>query len=218
MKCFWVLVISVLLVSQAGCKEIKYTLPPQVEGFTAASKDGSVELSWNNPVYENLMAVKVVRKELSVPQGPDDGAQVFFALGSGHVDTLVVNGTTYYYAAFAYDQSNNYSASVTAQSTPAALLPGVVTGFTAKKVGTAVQLTWINPAPKAGIDDFAGVEIRKQEKTCPANANGGDLLYQGANSSLSDTLVTTGTVYCYTIFSLNNAGYASAVTNVLITP
>lgn len=110
-----VLLIAVLCMfslALTGCPDRR--APGQVSGFAATPGDGQVVLAWTNPTDGDLAGVKIQRKAGSAPASTSDGTEVFSGLGTGHTDTTAVNGTTYFYAAFAYDEAPNFSAGVNA--------------------------------------------------------------------------------------------------------
>jgi hypothetical protein len=112
------------------------TPPALVANFTATSgQDSQVPLAWTNPSDGDLAEVLVLRKTGSYPTDHTDAGatQVYQNLSptpSGPetpTDTTgpPVNGTTYYYAVFTRDGSNNWNDTVTGGSnantaTPAA--------------------------------------------------------------------------------------------------
>lgn len=73
------------------------------------NEDGGVTLTWTNPKYAPLAEVVVVRKEGSIPTGPDDGDVVFvddapeLEAPMTAFDDTGDNNTEYYYAAFGGD-------------------------------------------------------------------------------------------------------------------
>ncbi len=107
-----IVALCVFPIALTGCPD--RTPPGLVSSFTATSGDGQVVLAWINPTNRDLVGVKIQRKVGSVPTSQSDGTEVFNGAGTGHTDTTAVNGTTYYYAAFAYDAAANFSAGVTA--------------------------------------------------------------------------------------------------------
>lgn len=102
----------------------KDNIPPQpVAGFVAAASDQTVYLSWTNPGDFDFAFTKVVCRTDRYPVSPSDGlvvCQVSTAPGSpsSYIHRQLTNGLTYYYAAFAFDTSSNWSASVCASATP----------------------------------------------------------------------------------------------------
>lgn len=83
------------------------TPPPQITGFTATGGNAQVVLTWVNPIDTDFVGVKILRKEGSYPTGVIDGTVVYVGANTSYTDTTVINGTTYYYRAFAYDWDSN---------------------------------------------------------------------------------------------------------------
>jgi len=96
------------------------TPPGVVTGLTATAGDEQITLSWTNPGDADLAGVRILRKQGSYPSSPTDGTVVHNGPGTSCVDTNLTNGTTYYYAAFSFDEVPNYSIAVTASGTPVA--------------------------------------------------------------------------------------------------
>ncbi len=75
-----------------------------------------------------------------------------------------------------------------------ALLP--VTHLTASASATSVTLTWVNPpAP------FAGVTVRRSTSAFPESAADGTAVYEGPAATTTDSAVTAGTRYFYSVFA-----------------
>lgn len=99
--------------------------PPGNVSLTATPGNGFVALLWSNPPDGDYAGVRIVRRTSGYPTNPSDGDLVFQGYGIGFVDTNVVNGTTYYYGAFAYDTNGNFASGALASATPLASLPEV---------------------------------------------------------------------------------------------
>jgi hypothetical protein len=104
--------------------------PAEVSGLTATPGDGQVALSWTNPDDADFAGVRILRKEGGYPANPTDGTMVYDGLAGSCVDTGLTNGTTYYYAAFSYDEVPNYSAGATVTATPVAENVAETVGYT----------------------------------------------------------------------------------------
>jgi len=95
-----------------------------VSEFQTEVGDGQVHLSWLNPPDLDHQGVRVrYRTDGKFPANPQDGNLIGDFTGPplskiSHTHSALSNGTTYYYAAFAYDTSGNYSQSVHLQATP----------------------------------------------------------------------------------------------------
>ena len=95
------------------------TIPPSpVSNFTADPENRQISLIWINPIEPDLYGIKILRKTSQFPQNPFDGILVFDGIDTTFTDTSLVNDTTYYYAAFAYDTVMNYSIPANISGTP----------------------------------------------------------------------------------------------------
>jgi hypothetical protein len=101
------------------------TPPPRVSALTAIPSDRANTISWTNPSVAGAFRV-VVRYTTggSHPLQPHDGlplADLNGTAGAGEslVHSALANGTTYRYAVFVIDGSDNASDPATTQATPA---------------------------------------------------------------------------------------------------
>ncbi len=103
------------------------TVPPaSVTGFAAAATAVDVRLVWTNPADADFAGTRVCRGTAGYPAAPGEGAVVYAGSGTAATDAAVVPGTRYYYAAFAYDGSNNFAAAGSGSRDSA--VPGAGTG------------------------------------------------------------------------------------------
>lgn len=70
-----------------------------------------VLLTWDNPTDRDFVRTIVVRKEGSPPIDANDGNRIYEGIAEEFTDTDVVDGVTYYYALFSFDERVNYSVS-----------------------------------------------------------------------------------------------------------
>ena len=89
---------------------------PNVTNFTATPNNGVINLTWDNPVYANLAAVRIIRLAGQIPLSPDDGVLIYDGTGESVIDTDVVPGVTYYYAAFVRNNTGQYSSGALASA------------------------------------------------------------------------------------------------------
>jgi len=94
------------------------TPPGMVTNFSADAGDAQVILTWTNPGDVDLAGVKVLRKTGSTPTSATDGSVIYDELGTTHTDATAVNGTEYFYAAFTYDNADNYADGAQTSATP----------------------------------------------------------------------------------------------------
>jgi hypothetical protein len=92
--------------------------PSNVTNFSAVGGDAVVHLSWTPPSDFDFAGVKIIRKTGGFPMSQNDGTFVYDGSLTSYDDTQVVNGATYYYGAFAYDTSDNFSSGALAFATP----------------------------------------------------------------------------------------------------
>ena len=91
--------------------------PANLINFIAIGGNGQVNLSWTNPPDEDFTGVKIVRQTGDYPTR-NSGISVYSGAGTSYSDSGLINGTTYYYKAFAYDEVPNYSLGVGTFATP----------------------------------------------------------------------------------------------------
>ncbi len=162
--------LAIVVIAAAGCP--KDTTPPgNVTGFAAGTGDTKLQLSWTNPSDADFAGVQIQRKQGGYPAGPTDGATVYHGAGTTFTDTGLVNGTPYYYAAFAFDSSDNLASGVQAMGTPtvAAALLSVITGFGEARTHIEGSPGELLPAVQRGpLDDLLtqAEELYRGGDTC----------------------------------------------------
>lgn len=117
------------------------TPPVNASQFNAAAGDGKIILTWRNPGDDDFAGIKIQRALFAAPQTPSEGQTIFSGGGTSVSDSGLQNGGTYYYTAFAYDTSGNYSSGVTASATPFASAPQVPTEGTSQQPAAPGQIT-----------------------------------------------------------------------------
>ena len=179
------------------------TAPAEVTATNAVAGDNQVSLTWTNPVDADLAGVKVLRKTGSYPANNSDGTLIYNGTNQSYIDTNVSNGTTYYYALFAYDEVPNYSsvdgAGAKATATPSVdtTPPGVVASMNAVPGNHQIALTWTNPSDV----DFAGTKVVRKEVSYPTSHTDGTVVYNSTGESYTNTGLDNGTTYFYTAFA-----------------
>jgi hypothetical protein len=87
---------------------------PNVSNFVALLNNTQtiVNLTWENPVYNQLAAVRIVRGEGSIPLGPNQGIAIYEGLGEAAIDVNIELNKTYYYVAYVRSNDGRYSSGV----------------------------------------------------------------------------------------------------------
>ena len=110
-------------------------------GLAGITKNGQVQLSWENIDHPSLALVKVLRKESGYPTSPDDGVEVYSGINESYTDDTVQPDKLYYYAAYSMDNQNNYSDSaITLVNTSRFAVTGTVNSGSDNVGGARVEL------------------------------------------------------------------------------
>jgi hypothetical protein len=208
------------------------TPPDTLLTFSATPLDESVFLEWLVPMDADLSGTLIMYKTSGFPTGPADGTPVEngasgeFPLGGGqsYTHTGLTNDTTYYYAAFDYDVSGNYSAALTDSATPFdGVAPSPLPSFTAEPGDSSVTLSWTNPPDS----DFDHTVIRYSTSDYPTGPTEG-LPVDGASGefpndpSAADQFVhaglDNGTTYYYAAFAADEVPNYSVESEAAATP
>ncbi|RME92537.1 MAG: hypothetical protein D6767_03010 [Candidatus Hydrogenedentota bacterium] len=211
----WSFLLSIVLVGVIACKNasIKEQIEEsannysysQVTYLSAQAGDGQIRLTWVNPTFTTFAGVKVIRKTGSAPVSVNDGTLVYDGTGTSYTDTGLTNGTEYYYAVFTYDNQGNYSQGVTVGATPQDAAPDNVSNLTITVGESQLTLSWTNPSNS----DFAGVKVVRKTGGYAASVSDGTLVYDGTGTTFTDTGLTNGTQYYYSVFSYDMTGNLS---------
>jgi len=94
------------------------TPPANVFNFTVTPGDSRNTLNWTNPSDPDFAFVRIRARTDGYPTGPADGRFVYQGSANSILDSGLVNGTTYFYANYAYDAAGNPASGAFAQGTP----------------------------------------------------------------------------------------------------
>ena len=173
---------------------------PQPSDFIASGGANYVGLSWTVPANTNVAGVYIARDDIWYPSDPHSGTLVYSGVGNSTVDSQVTEGTKYYYKAFTYDASGNYSLGITASATPLdTVAPQNVSSLTALAGDHLVSLGWRNPVSS----DFAGVRVVRTTGSPPTGPGVGSLVYAGMGTNVTDSGLSNGTYYYYKAYSFD---------------
>ncbi len=171
------------------------TTPPSVPAGLSANgvSQSQVNLSWTASTDNvGVTGYKVFR----------NGTQVGTPTGTSFSDTGLTAGTTYSYTVAASDAAGNVSAQSTAVNgttqTPDTAPPSVPSGLSANGVSqTQVNLSWTASTDNVGVTGYKVFRNGRQVGT-------------PSGTSFSDTGLTAGTTYSYTVSARDAAGNSSA--------
>ncbi len=114
-----------VMVNQTTHLDLSVTATPPnpVTTFAVTPSDGINRLVWTNPLSPNFVGTVIQFKETGFPTGPNDGVRLCDRLAMpGTSDTFehtgLLNGVTYYYAAFTHDLDGHFALPAYASASP----------------------------------------------------------------------------------------------------
>jgi fibronectin type 3 domain-containing protein len=180
--------------------------PPVPFGVVITPASGQINLQWT--YEENATSYRVYR---STTPGGEGATPLATVTSSSYTDSAVTSGTTYYYEITALTgttesaRSTEYSASTTGTGTA----PPTPAGLVATGGNGSVALAWTASAGATGYSIYRGTA---------AGAEGATPVGTSASNSFTDTGLTNGTTYYYTITASNAAGTSAHSSEVHATP
>lgn len=127
--------------------------PGPITGLTIEKGNGELKLKWTDPEDANWAGTKVIRKEGSYPEGPQDGTVVIDSKVRNAyktatlVDSGLTNETTYYYHVFPYSAGGSCNTDATGR------ISGKPVGY--KTYGVRIDTTNSNPLTAVTYTDDA---------------------------------------------------------------
>ena len=206
--------------------ELTNYVPPVPAGVTAFAGNNNALVSW--PAVPGATSYKVLRSTVSGSgystvatgvTGPVSGSGPTHAT---YVDTTALNDTTYYYVVQSTNPVNSSassapSAGVTPSSGAAASAPPAPTGLTVTPSSGAVTLNW---TASSGANLYtvkrSTLTYNGGGTTIPLNTI--TLTNSVTGTSYTDTSVTNGTLYSYSVSATNSGGSGSDSTAASTTP
>ncbi len=170
--------------------------------LTGTAGDGQVALGW----YPSSGATTYNVKRATFSGGPY--ATIVNVATTTHVDTSVVNGTTYYYVVAAVNGAGESGNSTQVSATPqGATPPQAPTSLTASASGKKkINLRWTQSSSPNVVSN----------KVYRATASGGPyslVATIAATTSYNNTGLNSGTTYYYVITAVNSGGLESTASN-----
>ena len=168
----------------------KSPAPAAPTGLTATAGSTQVSLSWTAATYAT--SYKVLR----------NGTQVGTATGTSYTDTGLTNGTTYNWTVVASNATGDSAATGAVSAMPKPPAPAAPTGLVATAGNAQVSLSW----------------------TAATYATSYKVLRNGTQvgtptgTSYTDTGLTNGTAYSYTVVATNMTGDSAASGSASATP
>lgn len=88
---------------------ISFASISEIIKIKAESRSGSVAVSWEKPVLQEIESILLIKKENVCPKNYTDGEEIYRGNGEKYEDKNVKNGKKYCYGVFIYDSSGRVS-------------------------------------------------------------------------------------------------------------
>ena len=180
------------------------SLPPAPTGLSASGGNASVSLTWSSS--SGATSYSVYRGTSS---GGEGSTAIGTSTGASYADNSVTNGTKYYYTVKAVNSSGASGASNEASATPTAGVPPAPTNLTATGGNAMVSLTWSSSSGATSYSVYRGTSSGGEGSTAIGTSTG---------TSYSDSSVTNGTTYYYTVKAVSSGGTSGASNEAHATP
>ena len=179
------------------------TVPSVPTSVVATAGNAQVTLTWN----ASSGATTYYVKRSTTSGGPY--TQIATPGATTFTDTVLTNGTKYFYVVSAYNSAGESANSAEVSATPALpAIPPVPTGFAATAGNTQVGLSW---TASTGATSY---NVKR------ATTSGGPYTTVGspATAAFTDTGLTNGTTYFYVVSAVNAGGESGNSTQASATP
>jgi hypothetical protein len=207
---------SIITLKTSG--QSSATVPSAPSGLAASGGNGQVALSWSAPASDGGSPVTGYNVYRGTAPGGESATPVASNVsGTSFTDTGLTNGTKYYYTVAAVNAVGTSAPSGEASATPQAVTtaPSAPQGLTATGGNTSVGLSWSVPASNGG-SPVTGYNIYRG--TTPGGESATPLTTGITGTSFTDTGLTNGTTYYYTVAAVNAAGTSPPSAEASATP
>jgi fibronectin type 3 domain-containing protein len=182
------------------------TAPAAPTSLTATPGNASVTLNWT--ASSGATSYNVYR---GITAGGESATPLATGIASvSYPDTTVTNGTKYYYKIAAVNAGGIGAQSAEASATPQPPAPSAPAGLTATAGNATVTLNWTASSGATSYNVYRG--------TTAAGESAIPLATGITSVSYSDTTVSNGTRYYYTVAAAGIAGIGVQSTEVSATP
>ena len=177
------------------------TTPPLISNVQVTVNITTATIKWDT----NESADSQINYGLTNSYGSNyfDSAGV---LAHGAPLTNLIPNTVYHFRVISTDSSGN--GANTSDSTFTTLgdntPPPDVSNFLLATTTSAIVLSWTNPG-LAGTPDFSGVRVVRKVGSQSVNSNDGTVVYTGNGQNFTDSSISFGVNYFYTIFSFDTS-------------
>jgi len=181
-------------------------VPAAPANLAAVAGNALVGLTWSTS--SGATSYNVYR---GVTAGGESATAIATGLTSGsYSDTGLTNGTAYFYKVAAVNSAGTSTHSSEASATPALPVPAAPTGLTATSGNAQVVLSWTRSSVATSYSVYRG--------TSPGGESGTAIATGVTNTMYTNTGLTNGTAYFYTVAAVNGAGTSAHSNEASATP
>jgi fibronectin type 3 domain-containing protein len=180
---------------------VQATVPTTPQSLTATAGSSTVKLSWSAPSSNGGSPITGYNVYRGTSAGQESATPVATNVTTtSFTDSGLTNGTTYYYTVAAVNAVGVSPQSGEASATPQATVPSAPSGLVASAGNGSVMLSWTVPNSDGG-SGITGYNIYR------GTSPGSETPYAtSVTSSFTDSSVTNGTTYYYTVAAVNAVG------------
>ncbi|MGO8672196.1 MAG: choice-of-anchor tandem repeat GloVer-containing protein, partial [Capsulimonadaceae bacterium] len=180
-------------------------IPAAPTGLTATGGNTQVSLSWT--ASSGATTYNIYR-------GTASGAEGSTAAATGittpsYTDTGLANGVTYFYKVAAVNGGGTSPQSSEASGTPELSIPPAPTGLTAAAGNAQIALSWTASTGATSYSIYRGTASGAEASTAVGTAT---------TPAYTDTGLTNGLTYFYTVAAVNGVGTSARSTEAFATP
>lgn len=125
--------------------------------LNATGLDSQIVLNWNNSKESNFVRTIIVRTIGGYAANPADGLVIYEGDGGTFTDTVLTNGTMYYYTFYSYDHNKHYSDPTHVSVKPVASLGAGGSGVSGGAIGQIAINESPVIVPSTTIDHFTSI-------------------------------------------------------------